>query len=176
MSASKAQRAITAKRRARAITMRLAGATYDQIAEELGYASKAAAYMDITRALEANVVEQRRPAELLRQEELQRLDALWGRAWAVLERHHVIVSHGRIIRDDMDGKPLLDDGPVLQAIDRLLRIQERRAKFLGLDAPTKHEVVSLDVLDREIQRLTAELGSVAAGEDDGAEAAPPAES
>jgi hypothetical protein len=174
MPASRAQRAATAKRRNAAIAMRLAGATYDQIADDLGYASRSAAFVDITRALEINLAEQRRTTDLFRQEELQRLDALWARAWMVLERHHVTVSHGRIVCGD-DGDPLLDDGPVLAAIDRLLKIQERRSKFLGLDAPTKHEVVSMDVLDREIQRLTAELGPDAAGEDEGAEAAPPGE-
>lgn len=34
---------------------------------------------------------------------------------------------------------------------------ERKAKLLGLDAPTKHEVVTLDAIDREIARLAAEL-------------------
>jgi hypothetical protein len=81
----------------------------------------------------------------------------------VLERNHVTVSHGRIIRGENE-EPLLDDGPVLTAIDRLLKIQERRAKLLGLDAPARHEVVTLDALDTEIARLSAELGRTAPGE------------
>lgn len=36
---------------------------------------------------------------------------------------------------------------------------ERKAKLLGLDAPTKHEVVTLDAIDREIARLSAELSA-----------------
>lgn len=32
---------------------------------------------------------------------------------------------------------LLDSGPVLAALDRVLRIQERRAKLLGINAPKK---------------------------------------
>jgi hypothetical protein len=35
---------------------------------------------------------------------------------------------------------LEDDAPVLAAVDRLLRIQERRAKLLGLDAPVRADV------------------------------------
>jgi hypothetical protein len=35
---------------------------------------------------------------------------------------------------------------------------ERRAKLLGLDAPTTREVVMLDAIDAEIERLIAELG------------------
>jgi hypothetical protein len=39
-----------------------------------------------------------------------------------------------------DGAPLLDDAPVLAAVDRLLKVQERRAKLLGLDVPVKRQV------------------------------------
>jgi hypothetical protein len=37
---------------------------------------------------------------------------------------------------------------------------ERRAKYLGLDAPAQKrvEVITEDVIDREIARLQAELG------------------
>lgn len=34
---------------------------------------------------------------------------------------------------------------------------ERKAKLLGLDAPERREVISIDQIDREIARLTAEL-------------------
>lgn len=163
MPRGSAQRVATAKRRAEAVQMRIAGATYEQIAEALGYSGRNAAYVDITRALEASVTEQHRAAEVLRQEELMRLDVLWVEVWAVLKREHVTVSNGRLVRGD-DGQPLRDDGPVLQAVDRLLRILERRAKYLGLDAPTKHEVLTLDAIDRAIQELNAELGEAAAGE------------
>ena len=50
----------------------------------------------------------------------------------------------------------------LAAIDRLLRVQERRAKLLGLDAPAKSDVRVTDVLDEQIQQLAAELGFMAA--------------
>lgn len=137
--------------------MRLTGASFDAIAQELGYNSRGAACQDISRALEAHVAEQTRSVEAYREEELQRLDLLLAEAWTVLKRAHVTVSHGRVIRDDETGEPLLDDGPVLQAIDRVLKIQERRAKFLGLDAPTKVEAITIDAIDAEIAKLSAEL-------------------
>jgi hypothetical protein len=93
----------------------------------------------------------------LRSLELARLDALQGRTWAVMEREHVTVSHGKIIRGE-DGKPLRDDGPLLAAVDRLLKIAERRARLLGLDAPTRTELITLDQVDAEIKRLTEEMG------------------
>lgn len=37
--------------------------------------------------------------------------------------------------------------------------EERRAKLLGTDAPTRHEVVTLDALDAQIRELEAELGA-----------------
>ncbi|MFD6565376.1 hypothetical protein [Micromonospora profundi] len=164
MPASRAQRAQVAKRRAEAVAMRMAGASFQDIADKLGYNSRGAACQDINRALEANLAEQRTAVEVHRETELQRLDILWADAWAVLKREHITVSHGKVVYDertlaDGEAKPLLDDGPVLQAISTLLKIQERRAKYLGLDAPTKVEAITIDSLDAEIARLAAELGA-----------------
>lgn len=149
-----------AERDAEATRLRALGHTYIEIADQLGYADHAGARKAVQRALVATVAE---PAEEVRALQLEQLDKLALAAWAVLERAHVTVSHGRIIRDENE-QPLLDDGPVLAAIDRLLKIQERRAKLLGLDAPARHEVVSLDALDAEIERLSAELDRTAPGE------------
>ncbi|MEU7170327.1 hypothetical protein ABZ949_02400 [Micromonospora tulbaghiae] len=157
MPASRAKRAQVANRRAEAVNMRMAGASYQHIADTLGYNSRGAACQDVSRALEAAIAEQTRTAEVYREEELQRLDLLLAEAWRVMKRAHVTVSHGRVIRDDDTDEPLLDDGPVLAAIDRVLKIQERRAKLLGLDAPTKVEAITIDALDAEIAKLSAEL-------------------
>jgi hypothetical protein len=164
MPASRAQRAKTAERRKVAIDMRMAGASWDQIAEKLDYSSRGAACQDVNRALEANIAEQATVVEVLRETELQRLDILWADAWAVLKREHVTVSHGKVVYDDRTGEPMLDDGPVLQAVNTLLKIQERRAKYLGLDAPTKVEAITVDAIDAEIARLAAELEANQAGE------------
>lgn len=169
MAASKAQRAITAERRKQAVAMRLSGSNLDQIVTVLGYASRAAASVDIKRAMETAVVEQSRSVEVYREEELQRLDLLLSEAWSILKREHITVSHGRVVRDDMD-QTIPDVGPVLAAMDRILKIQERRAKLLGLDAPQRHEVVSMDAIDAAIASLSAELGRGQTGEAARAEA------
>lgn len=158
---TKAQSVAIAKRRAEAVAMRMTGASFQAIADALGYNSRGAACQDVSRALEAAVAEQTRAVEVYREEELQRLDLLLSEAWAVLKRQHVLVSNGRIVRDDETDQPIADDGPTLAAIDRVLKIQERRAKFLGLDAPTKVEAITVDALDAEIARLSAELESSA---------------
>ena len=133
MAASKAQQAETANRRDQACKLRMAGASYDDIARQLRYASRGAAYTDITRALERNVVQLGQTAEVLRQQELERLDrlqlALWQQAMAGDTR----------------------------SAETVLRIMDRRARVLGLDAPARVEILTLDAIDEEIRRLEAEL-------------------
>lgn len=146
----------TVERDAEAARLRSQSWTYQQIADHLGM-SKGQAYEAVKRAL-ADVVQE--PAEELRKLELDRLDQMAQAVREVLERRHVTVSNGKIIRQfagyeldadgktmvDAEGKPiprfedLLDDAPVLSAVDRLLKIQERRAKLLGLDIPVKQEM------------------------------------
>lgn len=161
----------TAKRDAEAAQLRAEGKTYDQIAEALGFSDRSLARRAVERALAATV---REPADELRQLELIRLDALWVEAVKVMTTEHITVNNGRVI--EVDGVPLKDDGPTLSAIDRLLKIMERRAKLVGLDSATKVEVLSVDALDREIERLTAELGASETGEATAAEGTQTAES
>jgi hypothetical protein len=149
----------TAKRDAEAAQLRAEGKTYDQIAEALDFSDRSLARRSVERALAATV---REPADELRQLELIRLDALWVEAVKVMTTEHITVNNGRVI--EVDGVPLKDDGPTLSAIDRLLKIMERRAKLVGLDSATKVEVLSVDALDREIAKLTAELGGAEADE------------
>jgi len=157
------RRITTAKRRAEALQMRLDGAKYDDIATALNYATRGAAAQDVQRAIMLMVAE---PAAEVRAMELARLDEMWQAARGVRKREHITVANGRVIEVEVDGekKNLVDDGPVLQAIDRLLRIQERRAKLLGLDAPTKVEVINDDLIDAEIRKLTDELDRNAAAQ------------
>lgn len=148
MPASRAQRAATADRRGKAVAMRLAGLDFQTIADRLGYADRAAAHKDITRALEANVAEMHRNADVLRQEELDRLNRLQAGLWPTAAA----------------GDP--------KAVTAVLGIIDRRCKLLGLDAPIRHEVVTLDAIDNAIQQLSAELGRTEVGE--ATPAAPPA--
>jgi hypothetical protein len=143
----------TAERDGQAARLRCEGHSYDTIAARLGYCDKAAAYRGVERAILATVAE---PAAELRTLELARLDDLWQQAWAVMTRTHITVSNGRVV--ELHGQPIPDSGPTLQAIGRLLRIQERRARLLGLDAPTKVETFSMGAIEAEIARLSAELG------------------
>lgn len=138
----------TARRDAQAADLRAEGWTLQQIADELGFHDSSHARQAIRRALREIV---RGPAERLIAHEAERLDTLYEEALEVLQRDHVTVSHGKVITG-ADGKPLLDDGPKLAAIDRLVKVRESYRKLLGLDAPSR---VSVDAqqLGDEISAL-----------------------
>lgn len=137
----------TAERDAEAARLRSQGYSYQRIADTLGYSDKGAAHHAVHRVLQLTVQE---AGDELRKMERERLDRLSEAAWAVLERQHVTVSNGRIV--SLNGEPLPDDGPVLAAIDRLLRISESRRKLEGLDAPSR---VSVDA-----EHLGAEITAI----------------
>ena len=106
-----------------AITLRMAGATIKQIANQLGYASESGAYKAIMRELEQTTQDMGESTEAVRQLELKRLDQMQFPIW-----NQVLAG---------------DTG----AISTALRIQERRASLLGLDAPKQIEArVRIDVI------------------------------
>lgn len=164
----------TAQRDADAAALRAKGWTYQRIANELGFASKGKAHEAVQRAF-ADIPSE--DIEEARRLDLERIDRLIEHAWGVLERLHVVVSDGRIVgrkigveRDETgveirgaDGKTIpvyediLDDAPTLQAIDRIERLIARRGKILGYEAPARHEVITIDAIDREIAVLRAQL-------------------
>jgi hypothetical protein len=67
------------ERHRQALELRLAGNTFQEIADALGYKSKHGAFDAVGGALKEII---REPAEDLRKLELQRLDALHGALWA----------------------------------------------------------------------------------------------
>lgn len=174
---TKEEQALIAERRARVLAMRVEQRPYREIATTLGI-SEDVAEKDYQRAVEARgtaLDAQRDTAVAI---ELAKLDALEQAAWQVLRARHITVSQGRIVgrytgrflRDeegeiirDGAGKPVLeveeieDDAPVLAAIDRLVKIAERRSKLKGYDAPTKVEVD--DARRAQIEKYAAELAA-----------------
>lgn len=164
----------TAARDAEAARMRVRAVPLAEITERLGFSDMGAASHAISRALRAvrsdGVDEARRIA-------LDRLEFMYSAALAVMERHHYTVSQGqliylgkpsrdddgRVVRDpktgkvvwDYDAEPLADDGPVLQALDRMLRVEARRAAIEGFDAPAKSrvEVTRTDGVDSAVRDL-----------------------
>ncbi|MFD8234008.1 hypothetical protein ACFV20_19270 [Streptomyces sp. NPDC059696] len=127
------------------------GTTYQQIADMFGYYDRSQAWRGIQSAKRDVAL----PAVTkLRQTESEQLDALYLMAMEIIERNHVMVSHGRVVCGD-DGQPLPDDGPRLQAIQTALRIRDQYQNLHGLKQPAKvehsggvrYEVVGVDAED-----------------------------
>ena len=116
-------------RQRRALELRTEGRTLDQIADELGYADKSGAHRAILAALdrhEAAAVDEYRDLEAARLNELQQ--AVW---------------------------PLAKAGDIA-AVIACVRIIDRRAKLLGLDAPVLVDVnasASTVDLDAAVSRI-----------------------
>lgn len=113
-SKTSARRVKTRERKSTALKLRASGATYAAIAEHLGITAQSA-YALVKNALDEI------PAESVpefRAIENVRLDRMTAAMW----------------RGATDGD--------FKAIDRVIRIMERRAKMMGLDAPTLLDDVS----------------------------------
>lgn len=85
------------------------------------------------------------------------LDELEWEAWKTLQSRHVVISQGKVVRDETTGEAIDDDRFILEVLDRILKIKERRAKLMGLDAPQRREVITMDSIDQEIAKLESEL-------------------
>jgi hypothetical protein len=142
------------QRDSQAVRLKALGWSLQEISEHLGLGSDPArAGAAIRRGL-ANTVRVARDEQRLL--ELSSLDELERACWVELRARHIMVSNGRVIRDD-DDVPLEDDRFVLETIDRILKIKDQRAKLLGLNAPARAEVLTIDSVEAEIMRLEQEL-------------------
>jgi hypothetical protein len=141
---------------AQAVELRRRNLTYRQIAAQMGWKSQKTAYEAVHRGL-ADAIQE--PADEVRRLELERLDEYARHALRVLATPHLVVSQGIVVVHPVSEEPLTDDQPVLQALDRLIKISERRSRLLGLDAPvkTRVEVITEDAVDAEIADLTRQL-------------------
>jgi hypothetical protein len=143
----------TATRRAQLLDLVRDGRyTWDQIADQLDYASPGAACTDYKRIVEARREELAQSLDDMRAAQLEGLQELRRVAVEVMRRDHVHVSGGKVVRQELGveagadgepvyelGDPLMDDGPTLAAIDRIAKIDAQIAQLLGLNAPARVE-------------------------------------
>jgi hypothetical protein len=168
--------AASARRDHKAAELHGQGWSYARIAAELGYASKGKAHEAVMRAFTEIPTEE---ASHARQLDLDRLDRLIEQAWKVMLTPHLTVNNGKVIRHfvgierdedgierlDLDGKPIpvfedvMDDGPVLAAVNTIKGLLERRARIFGYDAPAKSrvEVITADMIESQIADLESQL-------------------
>lgn len=129
----------TATRDAAAAELRTKGLTYQQIANELGYASTRSAWEAVQRAIHEVI---QGPAEALLTLHMERLETLYDAALEVLGADHVMVSHGKVITmPDEDGveRPLKDHAPKLAAIREARQTLDAFWNLTGMKQPAKVE-------------------------------------
>lgn len=111
---------LKAQQMANAIELRAQGLTYSEIGEQMGISLGQAAHL-IKTGLAQTVQE---PADELRKLEAIRIEKMWRLAFPKSQ-----VEHFRGPFDAMDTQG--------EWFDRCIRLMERRAKLLGLDAATE---------------------------------------
>lgn len=94
------------------------------------------AFRYVQAGLRASKVIAQATAEQARAAHRARLEYATDIAVAVMEREHVHVSQGRVVKDS-SGVPLLDDGPKLAAAGVVKGLSESLRKLDGLDSATK---------------------------------------
>jgi transcriptional regulator len=128
-----------AEKQAEALALRRAGLSYREIADRLGYHDCSGARKLVQTAI-AEIIEE--PAKEVLALEIQRLDAMVAAMWP-----------GAVEARDPE------------MLDRVLKIMDRRAKYLGLDAPKKTEMSGPDggpiemtsLSDEDVDRKLAEV-------------------
>lgn len=140
-AARKNNSAIRKLREQQAIELRIGGATYMQIAEQLDV-SLSCAYDTVQRVLRRAGEKALEDATAMVALEAERLDRMQAKLWPQVARG--------------------DQG----AVDRVLRIMKRRAEMLGLDQPQRQEVtydfghLSDDELAQEVAAVLAEAEGI----------------
>ncbi len=123
-------------RAAELVQLRRAGQTFEAIGVHFGFSRQYAhrRYWELMKEPVVTAVADHRT------EQLDRYDWLIRELAAVVARDHVTVSHGKVIRDEATGQPLLDDGPKLAAIREIRAIEAQRTDLLGTKTPVKVEI------------------------------------
>lgn len=123
-------------RAAQAVRLRTEGLTYREIADQLDYPSENAANKAVLGVLRRTETE---AVDALRALEVGRLDLLWSKAL-----RGIVAS---------ESSPQGVSAPLVSAA---VRVSERRARLLGLDAPAQIESVSpvdIERAQREFEHL-----------------------
>ena len=135
----------TEEHRLRALELRGEGKSYRKIADALGIDVHRAHDL-VTEGLDQLIVQSAETAEQVRVLELGRLDDL-------LDRLVIKLSLQRKAMATADGKSVNVPDPEERTVDAILRVMERRAKLLGLDAP--QEIVGAGGGPLQISNVTA---------------------
>jgi hypothetical protein len=151
----------TMERDARAADLFRRGLSYRQIAAQMGYKTPSTAFTAVRRAAHDAaasplVAAETREILLERLQDYRRL--LWRVATA---KHYVVTQAGTIVLDPETDLPLLDDAPVLQAVDRLLRCDQEQAKLADAYPALKArvQVITEEDIDAQLSGLARQVAA-----------------
>jgi len=119
------------ERQRQALELRKSGVSFEVIAKKVGYKDASGAYRAVQTALKKTLQE---PADELRAIEVERLDQMLLGLWP------------KAVKGDT------------WSVDRVIRIMERRATLLGLDAPLKREITTDITLRDFAERAATQAG------------------
>lgn len=141
------------ERDAEACRMYVAGKTYLEISDALGYGGKGNAHKAVQRVLMETA---KQPADEVRALLRARNEEIYMLARKIAEETQYAHSHGEIIYNP-DGTPMIEREVKLKAMDRMQRALSELAKLAGAHAAVKFENLSIDAVQAEIARLEAEM-------------------
>jgi|GEM_PF-3856280 len=117
-------------RQAKALELRISGASYRTIAQTLGYGGPSGAHKSVVAGIKKMLQE---PSETCKRLELTRLDKLLAAFW----------------QKAMNGDEL--------AADRVLKVMERRARLLGIDQPVDMNFLVKDLTAKEATKMQDQI-------------------
>lgn len=150
------QRIESAFRQALAMRLRVKGYDYTVIAKKLGLGGENPSQLAHQLVMAGVRAVRQESAEQMRDVEITRLDALQAIAWKAVEKASK--------RGDVKS--------VSTAVNSIVRLSDRRAKLMGLDAPVKYDLLmsearrmaeSLDMPENEFMALAEQVAGEAWG-------------
>ena len=115
----------------RALALRLGGGTFQDIATALNLRSAETARQLVMTGLQEAQDDIRKNAGMYLAEESMRVERLMRAVWPL--------AVGQPARVDQSGAPIAAVPSDLKAVDLAVKLMERKARLLGLDAPQRHQ-------------------------------------
>lgn len=142
----------------KAVALKLRGKSYRAIAADLGV-SVSVAFDDVWHHFSEMDKLATEKLEQVRKIELARLDSMLEKLFDIVDREPTERLNSK---GEPSGETTDVDGTAVKAITAAAKLMERRAKLLGLDAPTKHQEVPAEPLpDSELaDKLKEALATV----------------
>lgn len=158
-----------AERSAEAARLRSRGVMWKDIATQLGYASPGAAYDAAQRFW---VEQPKQTVAEIRNEFRMKLDGLEQELRDIIANPHYVVASVPNVGPELvkgpNGEYLIDDAPILNAVDKIRALVETQLKFMpGVASATKVQVITDDDIADALEAERSELAQLES-EGDGA--------